>query len=124
MATVPVRFQLLRMTLAHTLPPICLVQPRQRRDHLRNPSNDLRRLGRDLATRGGSLASRIYLSVSVGETAGDAERTPSNASASAGSRGMWGVDIGHSTFDVQNDVCGQGESWTNSTDSQSERWDG
>jgi len=110
-ATAPDRFQLLRVTQHIPFLQIRLVQPGQRRDHLRNPSNDLRRRDRGLATRSGSPANRIYLSVSVGETAGEAERTSSDASASAGSRGIWGMDIGHSTFDVQNDVCGQEESW-------------
>ena len=60
-----------------------LAQPRQRRNHLRNPSNDLRGLDRNPATPSRSLATRVRLSFGMREAAADTERAPPNARASA-----------------------------------------
>jgi len=45
------------------------------------------------------------------ETTADAERSPSDAGASARSRGVEvGLDVRRVAFDLQNDVCGEEES--------------
>ena len=47
----------------------------------------------------------------MGETAGDAERSISDASASARRRSVEvGLDVGRVAFDFQDDVCGENES--------------
>ena len=47
----------------------------------------------------------------MGETARDAEWTPSDASASARRRSVEvGLDVGRVSFDFQNDDCGEKES--------------
>ena len=87
-----------------------LIQPRQRRDDLRNPPNDLGRQDRDLTARGRGLTSRIRLSVGVREAAADAERTPPDARACTGRRGVEvRLNVGRVSFDFENDVCGEEE---------------
>ena len=92
-----------------------LTHSRQRRDNLRNPPDDLGRLNRNPTTRRRSLASRIRLSAGVREAAGNTERTPPDARARARtSRRSVEVrlDVGRVSFDFENDVCGEEESWT------------
>ena len=89
-----------------------LAQPRQRRNQLRNPSDDLRRPDRDPTTPSCGFASRIRLSIGMREAAADAERTPPNARASTRGRSVEvRLDIGCVAFDLENDVCGKEESW-------------
>jgi hypothetical protein len=89
-----------------------LVQPRQRRDDLRNPTNDLRGLDRDLATGGRSLAGGARLGVGVRETAGDRERSVSDARACARTRSVeMGLDVGGVSLDFQDHVRGEEESY-------------
>jgi hypothetical protein len=89
---------------------IRLNQPRQRRDDLRNPPDDLGRLDRDPTTRRRGLASRIRLSVGV-RAAGDAERTPPDARDCTGRSVEVRLDVGRVPFNFEDDVCGEEETW-------------
>ena len=86
-------------------------QPRQRRDDLRNPADNLGGPDRDLATGGRSLARGVRLGVGVRETAGDGERSPSDARVSARGRIVeMGLDVGGVSLDFQHDIRGKEES--------------
>jgi hypothetical protein len=48
----------------------------------------------------------------VREAAGDAERTPPDARACTGRRSVEvRLDVGRVSFDLENDVCGEEETW-------------